>query len=280
MQDQSRMRTILYPTDFSDNSHQAFPYALDVAYLFNAKLILFNSYTTPYSKSNVLVSLQEKLKKESENELNKLRDEALSMSKYEKLEIEIYTCQGEFVSSISKVARQLSADCIVMGTKGASGIKEMFIGSNTLEVIHLAHCPVLVIPEKADNAKVNQIAMATDLRPLKNTEQLDPLFKMAEICRASIEFVHIIRPEDAESLESKTKQAILIDEMAGEIKTSFHFTTNTDIIDGLSEYITNRAPGMIGMLSRKHSLFERIFTKSITNKLSFRTEIPLLVMDE
>lgn len=274
------MRTILYPTDFSDNSLQAYPYALDIAYLFDAKLILFNSYTIPYSKSNVLVSFQEKLKKEAERELESLKKDALSKEKYKKLEVEIYAWQGEFVSSISKAASKLSADCIVMGTKGASGIKEMFIGSNTLEVIHIADCPVLVIPEKADNAKVDQIAMATDLKPLKSKEQLDPLFQMAKICRASIEFVHVMSPEDQADVEEKVKQAILIDEMAGEIKTSFHFTTNTDIIDGLSEYINKRGPGMIGMLSRKHNLFTRIFTKSITNKLSFRTEIPLLVMDE
>lgn len=274
------MKVILFPTDFSDNSLQAYPYALDVAYLFGAKLILFNSYSMPYSKANVMVSFQEKLEKDTERELLNIKQKALNQEKYQNLNIEIHARLGDFVTSISKVAKDFKVDYIVMGSKGASGIKEMFIGSNTLEVIHFADCPVLVIPEKADNAKVDRISMATDLKPIKNEKQLQPLFEMAKICRASIEFVHVIRPQDEVSLEEKTKQAILIDEMAGEIKTSFHFSTKRDIIEGLSEYITEIKPGMIGMLSRKHSLFERIFTKSITNKLSFRTEIPLLVLDE
>lgn len=274
------MKNILFPTDFSDNSLQAFPYALDVAFLFDAKLFLFNTFSIPYSKSNVMISFQDKLKKDAEEELLKLKENALAKEKYAHLQIEIQARLGDFVPCVSRVSQELNVDYIVMGTKGASGLKEMFIGSNTLEVIHLADCPVLVIPEHADNAKVDRISMATDLKPIQNEKQLKPLFEMAKICRASIEFVNIIRTQEAGKLEEKAQQAILMDEMAGDIKTSFHFATNSDIIDGLSEYITELKPGMIAMLSRKHSLFERIFTKSITNKLSFRTEIPLLVLSE
>ena len=73
---------------------------------------------------------------------------------------------------------------------------------------------------------------------------------------------------------------ILLSDMAGDIKTSMYFATNDDIIDGLSDYMQSNKPGMFAMLARKHSLFERIFSRSITNKLSVRTDIPLLVLDE
>lgn len=274
------MKHIFFPTDFSANSLRAFPYALDMAYLFGAQLTIFNSYSLPYSKSNVLVSMQEKLQKDSLDELQKLKEQAISQSKYSHLDINIESRYGSFVSLISKLAEEMAVDIIVMGTKGASGLKEMFIGSNTLEVIHVSHCPVLVIPEKAENTKVNHIAMATDLKEVKNNDQLIPLFKMARICKAAIEFVHILKSDDDISLDEKVKQVSVLEEMSGDIKTSIHFATNDDIIEGLSTYISERKPEMIGMLSRKHSLFERIFLKSITNKLSFRTEIPLLVIDE
>ena len=62
--------------------------------------------------------------------------------------------------------------------------------------------------------------------------------------------------------------------------SNINIITETDIIEGLSRYIATEKPDMLAMLSRKHTLFERLFTQSITNKLAFRSEIPLLVMDE
>ena len=274
------MKNILYPTDFSENSLQALPYALDVALLLGANLTLFNAYSLPYSKSNLLVSMTERMKKDAENDLKKLADDALAKERYRNMTINCIARSGALVSQIPLVVKDLKIDMVVMGTKGASGLKEIFIGSNTLEVIHLTHCPVLAIPEEAQNTKVNKIAMATDLKKVSENDQLKPLFEMAKICRASIEFVHIIRPKEKANSEERAAQLLVLEEMAGEIQTSVHMATNDDIIDGLSNYIDELKPDMLGMLSRKHSLFERLFQKSITNKLSFRTKIPLLVLDE
>jgi nucleotide-binding universal stress UspA family protein len=274
------MERVLFPTDFSDNSLKAFPYALDIALLLGAELTLFNAYKLPYSKSNLLVSMTDRMKKDSEDELAKLKKQSLAQEKYSTLKINVEARSGGFVSQIPKVAKMDNSDIIVMGTKGADGLKEMFIGSNTLEVIQITHCPVLAIPEKAQNTKVDKIAMATDLKKIQDPIQLAPLFDMARICKASIEFVNIIRPQDDNNEEERAKQASLLMDMADDIPTSIHFATNSDIIAGLSDYVTDNHPDMLAMLSRKHSLFERLFLQSITSKLSFRSEIPLLVLDE
>tara|TARA_B100000508_G_C11456496_1_gene277007 strand:- start:1272 stop:2096 length:825 start_codon:yes stop_codon:yes gene_type:complete len=274
------MKKILFPTDFSENSEQAFPYALDLAYLLNAELTIFNAYKLPYSKSNLLVSIGDRMQIDSQNSLEELKKGALDQEKYKHLTINTLSLAGGFVSQIPKVARDDNSNIIVMGTKGATGLKEMFIGSNTLEVIQITHCPVLAVPQNATNAKVNKIAMATDLKKVNDVQQLEPLFEMARICRASIEFVNIISSDGTLTAEQRSKQMMLLDEMAGDIKTTIYFATNNDIIEGLSDYMTLHKPGMFAMLARKHSLFERIFSRSITNKLSVRTDIPLLVLDE
>lgn len=277
------MKHILFPTDFSDNSEHAYPYALELARLFNADVTLFNSYKLPYSKSNLLVSMTDRMQNDSITSLEKLKQEALNQVEYKNISIHTESRSGGFVSLIPKVAASIESDLIVMGTKGASGLKEMFIGSNTLEVIQTSHCPVLAIPEHAKDAqkrKFDKIAMATDLRKISDPKQLRPLFEIARVCNAPIEFVNIIRPEDQVSDEERAQQVLFLEELAEDVQTSIHFATNEDIIDGLSDYINHKKPDLFAMLSRKHNLFERLFTKSITNKLSFRTEIPLLVMDE
>lgn len=274
------MKHVLFPTDFSPNSEKAMPFAAEMARLFNADLTLFNSYKIPYSKSNLLVSMIDRMKEDSEKELSKWKDHLLSKEKYSHLDIKIDSRVGSFVPLIPKVAQDKRTNLIVMGTKGASSIKEIFIGSNTLEVIQTTKCPVLAIPENAECKKINKIAMATDLNKLSDPVQLEVLFDLARTTNSPIEFVNVVRQEDESIAEEKAKQANILEEMAGDIPTSIHFITNEDIIDGLSNYINDKKPDLFAMLARKHSLFERIFTKSITNKLSFRTEIPLLVMDE
>lgn len=277
------MKNILYPTDFSENSTHALDYAVELARLFDAELILFNSYELPYSRSNVLVSMTERMQKDSEESLKEMRANVLKNEKYAHLKIIIESESGGFVSLIPKVAQRFKSDLIVMGTKGASGLKEVFIGSNTLEVIQTAHCPVLAIPEKAAKAqerKFDNIAMATDLRPLVKDSILNPIFSIAKQCNSTLEYVHILQKEEEREFDLSTQQAIELERLAGSTPTSIHFATNDDIIDGLSEYINEKKPDLFAMISRKHSLFERIFTKSITNKLSFRTEVPLLVLSE
>ena len=189
------MKNILFPTDFSENSKTAYAYALDIALLFKAKLIILNTYKLPYSKSNVMVSMTDIMKQDSEKELEALKNKALNNPKYKELEIELEIVSGSFVSSIPKLAKHCNADLIVMGTKGASSLKEMLIGSNTLEVIQTTHCPILAIPENASNKKIDKIAMAVDLKKVNNPEQLKPLLAMANICQASIEFVHVMHPQ-------------------------------------------------------------------------------------
>lgn len=274
------MKRILFPTDFSENSEHALPFALEIARLFGSEVTLFNTYQLPYSKSNLLVSIQDRMKLDSENGVNQLVTQIAGIEKYKDIEVSTLSRSGGFVSLIPKVAKNNECNLIVMGTKGASGLKEMFIGSNTLEVIQTSHCPVLAIPENAVLKKLERISFATDFRQIKNPSQLNPLFHIARKLNVPIEFVYVLRKQDGDFNEQKAEQAILLEKLAEGIKTSIFFISNEDIIDGLSEYINEVKPDLLSMLSRRHTLFERLFTKSITSKLSFRTEIPLLVLDE
>ena len=274
------MKNILFPTDFSFNSDQAFPYALDIAYLLGAELVIFNSYRLPHSKSNVMTSLLDRMKEDSNNDLERLKKEALAKEKYKTLKITITSRSGNFISLIPNVADEFKSDLIVMGTKGANSLKEIFIGTNTLEVIQSTKIPILTVPEKAKNNKVDKIAMAVDLKKIKDPEQLRPLLEMAKICRASIEFVHVMHPDDQDSTKDRFNQIMFLEKFASQASSNIHIITDTDIIEGLSRYVATEKPDMLAMLSRKHTLFDRLFSESLTNKLSFRSEIPLLVMDE
>src|SRR5690554_3941355 len=107
------MKNILYPTDFSENSTHALDYALELARLFNAELVLFNSYELPYSRSNLLVSMTERMQKDSEAGLEELRANILSQKEYANLKVHKESQSGSFVSLIPKVAEHFKSDLIM-----------------------------------------------------------------------------------------------------------------------------------------------------------------------
>src|SRR5207342_2350709 len=91
---------------------------------------------------------------------------------------------GDLITVLKKIIAVQQPDLIVMGTKGASGLKRILIGSNTVNVIAKTRVPVLVIPEVARfenffNKGKNRIVLATDLDLLENEGALDILKEIA-----------------------------------------------------------------------------------------------------
>ena len=92
--------------------------------------------------------------------------------------------QGNLVETLNGLIGLHQPDLIVMGTKGASGLKRILIGSNTVKVLAHVRVPVLIIPEVARFEKFfhggkNRVVLATDLYELNNDDALDILKKIA-----------------------------------------------------------------------------------------------------
>jgi len=65
-------------------------------------------------------------------------------------------------SEVNDVAREQEADLIVMGSHGASGLKEFFVGSNTEKVVRNSEIPVLVVKKELENVDFKTVIFATD----------------------------------------------------------------------------------------------------------------------
>lgn len=145
----NKLQNILVATDFSDCAFNAINTAIVIAARHQANLILLE-VTTALPASNKL-SIDRIISEQHEAALSK------SVLRLTKTAKEINDQHLVTTSSISKVgliaeqicetAKEINADMIVMGTHGASSLKEFFIGSNSFAVIEKAEHPVLIIPQ-------------------------------------------------------------------------------------------------------------------------------------
>ncbi len=142
-----QFKNIIVPTDFSELSYTAFPFARDIADKYQANLHVIhvlddNPNTAGFKYENI--SKEELLKKltvESENKLaeslayfgDDIYSPVITMLKY-----------GEDYKEIIKYSQEINSELIVIATHGRSGLVESVLGSVAQKVIRHAKCPVLV----------------------------------------------------------------------------------------------------------------------------------------
>jgi nucleotide-binding universal stress UspA family protein len=142
-----QIKTILFPTDFSQGARAAMDHAISLARDYKAKLILLYviqdiSIAEWYIPSSLSAAdLVEDMQKSAWNEMDKWGAEvAKSVPGVEKMVV-----RGVPFVEIIKTAKDREADMIVIGTHGRTGIDHMLFGSTAEKVVRKAGCPVLTV---------------------------------------------------------------------------------------------------------------------------------------
>jgi len=150
-------RRILFPTDFSGYSKRAEKYALDLAQQFNAKIYLLHVFEIPfYSHAGVSAGVQSDLHRYIQSAKVKERDRLNRLGKkLGKKGIHVSTLfrEGKPTFEIIKTAKEISADFLVVGTHGRTGMNHLLMGSVAEKVVREAPCPVLTVRPSGQRKK-------------------------------------------------------------------------------------------------------------------------------
>jgi len=159
------MKRILVPCDFSDPAVQAFKFAVEVARKGGGEVILLNVIELPVMSDSVLMpslSFEEvfikDMKAHSEKHFTKMKAKWAGDVKVTTL-IEY----GSTTSSIRDFIQDNKIDLVVMGTHGATGMKEFFIGSNTEKIVRTSPVPVITIKGNTKLSSIKNIVFPNTL---------------------------------------------------------------------------------------------------------------------
>jgi len=276
------MKRILLPTDFSENAYNAISYAVQLYKDIKCKFYILHTYTPVSISAGRMVDnyssfdLQDITKETAERKLKGIED---------RLKTEFNNANHTFITMVSfntltsemvEVVKKKEIDFVIMGTKGATGAKEIFIGSNTMQTIKNLKCPVIAIPSGFKYEKPSEILFPTDYKIHKANKYLS-LIK--ELCENNNSKLHILNVSQDISLKEKQEQTeTFLDDFFKETIHLFHNTENQDLVKAIITFKKTNKINFLIMVHNEHNFFENLFFKPVVNQMVYHTNIPFLVI--
>ncbi|WP_242131888.1 universal stress protein [Aestuariivivens marinum] len=280
------MKNILLPTDFSENSWNAIQYAIHFFskepchfYLLHINRISDNLMNgTPYlATEDVLEYVYTKPSIEKLRQVLKRISILFPSNKNHRFYA--LADYNFFIESIRKHVKEKNIDIIVIGTKGASGLKKIIIGSNTGDVITKVKCTTLVVPEKAQFTNLKEITFPTDFSLNYDIRILQPLLDLLENNKASLRILHVSKNKTTLN-NDQTRNRELLDDYFINIDSSFHYLTNRSLQDAIQCFVESRNSNLICMVAKNLNYFQQLLFHSKAEALSYHMKTPFLVLHE
>lgn len=276
------MKRILLPTDFSKISLNAIDYATQIYKDEPCQFYLLNVYRIPYLAN-------EELMEQNISQLSALEDEMHEASIEEMKNVlaqipenknhifEIVSDYNLFNLAVHQVVEAKDIELIIMGTKGATGAREIFLGSNTSDVIMRNSCNVMAIPENHSFRPPKEILFPSDFKIMYDESDLRPLMNLAKKFGSIVRIVYFNDTDELDEMQLLNKENL--DKFLAEIPHQYYTLSTTNFEEGLNCFTQSRGDiDMILIIGRHYGFFERLFFKPKVKVLSFHSRIPLFVV--
>lgn len=270
---------ILLPTDFSKLSKVAVLYAAKLTKKLNAEIILLHVVfidappraQAALKTNQILDAMIDNAKLDFEYLTNEVKQEAGN-----KIGISYKIVKGYPVEDVIETfAHNNDIDLIIMGTKGASGLIKVLIGSNATAVIGNSNIPVIAVPEHARFNNIKHVVYASDMLALN--KEVKTLIQFAQLFDSFIHILHIVSSNSKKKIDKIKIQNDLISKY-NYPHISVHVLLNDDIVEAIDEYIADVKADLVAMFTHKPTFFEKLFGKSVTREMAFHSWIPLLAI--
>lgn len=276
------MKNILIPTDFSDNAYKAVSYAVRLLKDENCTFHLLHTYTPAIYQSEYLLhspgqlGLGDIYRTDSETKLEDLKQKVVSQFNNPKHIFKTYSAFSVLMEAIDELVESKKIDLLIMGTQGATGAKEIFLGSSTVHTIKRAKCPVLAIPFNFDIEMPTKILFPTDYEIEYNFELIKQVLFIANVHKSTLDIMHVRSGYELSEEQKKNKGKL--DHLLAETKHKFHELPDQGIIEAINSIQAEMNHQMLIMVKNKHSFLENLFLKPVINQIGFHSNIPFMVL--
>jgi nucleotide-binding universal stress UspA family protein len=278
------MKTILLPTDFSNNSMNAIDYAMGLFknvscnfYIINvqkASSFISDDMIVVSASATIYQTIVETAKKSIDNMITKIKHKYHN----DKHVFHSIVDYDNFIDSINQASEINHIDLIVMGTKGASGLEKVIFGSNTVRVMQRCNTPVLAIPDGCKFTDLDVVAFTTSYKSLYHESDLKPLINLTNKHHSKLCVLHVANEDDLTS--EIDKDIDFFNDNFNAVSYEYIEAVDENIFKTIHEYVIKNNIKMVALVSKKHSFLERLFTRHTIETIAFHIDIPFMVMHD
>lgn len=268
------MKKVLIPTDFSDTSKNAAIFAVQaLEHTKDVNIILYNIHkgasdsSSANSRSAIITQALEQLKAD----LLKVAD----------VNITYATESGSsLVETIERYVRHNGIDLIIMGITGATKLEQIFMGSNTLDMIEKSICPVMIIPPDAKFSAIKDVVLASDFKDVTVSTPVAPIKKVLDLFSPALHIVNVDPEHYVQITDEYKVERNKLEEMFKEYNPEFYFIRQYDFLEAISQFTVDKKIDLIFTVPKKQGFLKDLFKTSHTKKLAYHSRVPIVAIHE
>lgn len=189
------------------------------------------------------------------------------------------TCEGRLVDVIRDYVERYGVDLLCMGSHGASGKSEYFIGSNTQKVVRCVHRPVLVFKEPMAELVLEKVVFASDF----SAEEEGAFLRFKEIVKHFVPEIHLLMVRTSTLFEgspARGKEAMThFLPLCAPLKGFTHLYQDFNVDQGIRVFSQAIGASLVGISNHQRHPLRRLLTGSNVEALINHSALPVLSID-
>jgi nucleotide-binding universal stress UspA family protein len=269
------IRNILIPVDFSDASANALRFAYSLNRHFIAHLHILHLFDVPITTGDDA----ELYLKNYDSYRKSFDDDLWAFVKTHKGEFhydtDVYSTSGGHYQGIVDFARKHPTDMVILGNKGAGGLRRWMFGSVARYMLTHPSVPVMAVPEVYTKTDIGAVVLATDLSTLLPVPQLELLKNFCVGCKASLDIIHV-RDKNEISLPAEEKVQQQCMDYIGKPCTIIATQHGETVSGTINRYILDNQTDLLVTIPHAHTWIDRLLIGSETRELANIVKIPVM----
>lgn len=276
------MKRILLPTDFSDNAYNAISYAVKLMQHEVCEFFILHTYTPPMVSAGSMydtysaLSMQKIAEEQAKKKLKKLEKK---VKKEFPNTLHSFTSIASFnllTTEMKELIEEKEMDFVVMGTQGATGAQEIFLGTQTMYAIKKMKIPVLAVPSNFKYEEPKEVLFPTDYHIERDNRFLELLRNLCEqhTSRLNILNAYYGTPLTNNQIENQEFLDVYFKKNAH----IFHIAEGTDVIGAVTKFQLKTKINLLAMVHNKHNFLENMLFKPVINQIVYHINVPFLVI--
>lgn len=271
---------LLVPTDFSTNAWKATRYAAQLASSYQWDIHLLHAYE-PLTSNFAGQQFNEEMTGHASNKaIGEMDGVAAKLaSEFPELHITTACIQGALGKVLPDLAKAENIKFVVMGTKGASGLKSIVLGSNTFEVIQKSPVGVIAIPDDYGDFRLRKIGVLSNFKETE-VEMLQTFISRTSVA-LDVVLLHVSEPgkrtdeNDVNYWSETIKQKTGIENVSYRTDQASARLDISASIPKCIEHLTEEENIDLLLVSyNRKSFFRQVFSRNLTRSIAFNLTVP------